>query len=71
MNARVDMKVNQAELTIAVEKSVAAPNYAPIQSCWIAVKAVGCGTLTASAILTSCRRTPPSVTLPTRVWSLL
>ena len=30
MNARVDMKVNQAELTIAVEKSVAAPNYAPI-----------------------------------------
>ena len=30
MNARVDMKVNQAELAIAVEKSVAVPNYAPI-----------------------------------------
>ncbi|HKO66268.1 MAG TPA: ornithine--oxo-acid transaminase [Burkholderiaceae bacterium] len=30
MNARVDMKINQAELAIAVEKSFAAPNYAPI-----------------------------------------
>ena len=30
MNARVDMKINQAELAIAVENSVAAPNYAPI-----------------------------------------
>ena len=30
MNARVDMEINQAELAIAVEKSVAAPNYAPI-----------------------------------------
>ena len=30
MNARVDMKINQAELAIAVEKNFAAPNYAPI-----------------------------------------
>ncbi len=30
MNARVDMSINQAELAIAVENSVAAPNYAPI-----------------------------------------
>ena len=30
MNARVEMKINQAELAIAVEKSFAAPNYAPI-----------------------------------------
>ncbi len=30
MNARVDMNINQAELAIAVENSVAAPNYAPI-----------------------------------------
>jgi ornithine aminotransferase len=30
MNARVDMNINQAELAIAVEKGVAAPNYAPI-----------------------------------------
>jgi ornithine aminotransferase len=30
MNARVDMKINQAELAIAVEKRFAAPNYAPI-----------------------------------------
>jgi len=30
MNARVDMNTNQAELAIAVENSVAAPNYAPI-----------------------------------------
>ncbi len=30
MNARVNMKINQAELAIAVEQSVAAPNYAPI-----------------------------------------
>ena len=30
MNARVDMQINQAELAIAVEKSFAAPNYAPV-----------------------------------------
>ncbi|HYM48407.1 MAG TPA: ornithine--oxo-acid transaminase [Burkholderiaceae bacterium] len=30
MNARVDTKISQAEQAIAIEKSVAAPNYAPI-----------------------------------------
>ena len=30
MNARSEIKINQAELAIAVERSVAAPNYAPI-----------------------------------------
>jgi len=30
MNARSDIKINQAELAIAVERSVAAPNYAPL-----------------------------------------
>ena len=69
MNARVDMKINQAELAIAVEKSFAAPNYAPIpvsrsrRRHWL-------WDADGSAIWTSCRPTLRSVTgTRIRVWS--